>query len=275
MVTSTNDTAVVFVHGLHGHPEKTWRQFQTLVDHETVSAMYPWWTSCDEFFYSYNSDDQIDPNTIKLSAFVSRVFPVPMWDLIGAGRTLPRRRYERLMLVGHSEGGVLVRSVVLHQVQKYNRLGREDLARALESDPILKANLRLFAPATWGALVSGWKGVLLRSPILGDSLEPLLSSSPGYQQLTAQSPMLQDIRMRTVECARRYPAITAFRAQNLFGTQDRLVCFGALATDPPAEYEQGCTHTSICKPTVSYLRPLAFVRHDEFNLPCSGRAAAV
>ena len=47
---SPTATAVIFVHGFWGCPEKTWIQFQTLMDREQQSV--PWWVSYDAFFYS-------------------------------------------------------------------------------------------------------------------------------------------------------------------------------------------------------------------------------
>jgi hypothetical protein len=133
-------------------------------------------------------------------------------------------------------------------------------------DKILQANLRFFAPACWGSLMSGYKGLLLRTPILSDLVEPLLHTSAAYKQLSATSPLLEDLRTRTVSLATKYPELRAFRAKNLFGGRDAVVSAEALATDPPAEYDPDHNHVSICKPTLRYLRPLTFVRDDEYSV---------
>jgi hypothetical protein len=50
---------VIFVHGFFGCPEKTWIEFQTLVD--SVTTTMPWWADYDAFFYAYNSRTQLGP----------------------------------------------------------------------------------------------------------------------------------------------------------------------------------------------------------------------
>jgi len=252
--------AAVFVHGFYGHPEKTWLQFQTLMDTVGSSDILSWWATYDAYFYSYDSTRQIGPNTADLLDFIHAVFPVPNWSNIRAdGIEELARRYDSLVLIGHSEGAVMIRSAILRHIQAS---AQERSARLPRKD-MLDAHLRLFAPALWGALITGWKGVLLRSPILGDLLESCLYYSPAYQQLTRNSPFLNEVRQRTIELAKKHPGIRALRAKNVFGAVDTCVCMEALETDPPAVYEPECTHASICKPRGDYLMPLAFVRHED------------
>lgn len=255
--------AAIFVHGFYGHSEQTWFQFQTIIDSASSSGILSWWTTCDAYFYSYDSKRQFGPNASQLLGFIENVFPNPNWDALGAaGVEYLARRYKTLILIGHSEGAVLVRSAILRHVQANS----QPPGHSIPENPILDAHLRLFAPAIWGSLVSGWKGILLRSPILGDLLEPYLHSVPAYQQLKHDSPLLTEIRRRTVELAKDLPSVRALRARNVFGANDDCVCMEALETDPPAVYEQGRTHIDICKPNDEYLMPLSFVRHDETDI---------
>ena len=253
--------AAIFVHGFSGHPEKTWLQFQTLMDSAgKKSGILSWWATCDAYFYSYDSSRQIGPNTADLLDFIGAVFPSPNWGKTGAnGIGELVRRYDSLVLVGHSEGAVMVRSAILRHIQA-NGQQRNAASR---HGTILDAHLRLFAPAIWGALISGWKGVLLRSLVLGDLVESCLHYSPAYQQLAHESQFLREIRERTVSLAKAHPDIRALRARNVFGAGDTCVCMEALETDPPAVYEPNRTHASICKPSNEYLMPLSFVRHDD------------
>ena len=62
-------TAIIFVHGFWGCPEKTWVQFQTLID--SVQQTMPWWATYDAFFYAYRDQEQISPNAASLLEFVS------------------------------------------------------------------------------------------------------------------------------------------------------------------------------------------------------------
>jgi hypothetical protein len=256
----------IFVHGFSGCPEKTWVQFQTLID--SVTTTMPWWGDYDAFFYGYNSRNQIGPNAASLLEFICNVYPSPRWKELGADSGLAPRKYAQLILVGHSEGGVLIRASILRRAQALGASGsvpdKQAVGIDIDKDKILRANVRLFAPAFWGLLMSGYKGLLLRTPILSDLVEPLLHTSAAYKQLSAASPILSELRNRTITLAERYPDLRAFRARNLFGKRETVVSSEALATDPPAEYEEGHNHVSICKPTRRYLRPLTFVRDDEY-----------
>ena len=118
----------------------------------------------------------------------------------------------------------------------------------LKADKLLQANLCLFAPALFGALVCGWKGVILRSPVLGDLVECYPSKSPAYKQLQASSPILKEIRDETVDFANKFPEVAALRARNLFGTQDTEVSIWSLTTDLGCECEPYQKPRPICLP---------------------------
>ena len=259
---SLASTAVVFVHGFWGCPEKTWIQFQTLMD--TVQHSVPWWRESDAYFYAYDSERQFGPNAASLLDFICSVFPAPEWRRLGAANDLVARKYKTLVLTGHSEGGVLVRYAVLRRVQELE--GRHLEYKEIEADPVLRANLRLFSPAYWGALLSGYPGILLRIPGLGSLIEMRLRKSAAYKQLESSSPLLAEIRSRTVAKAKEYQGLGALRARNLFPEDDEIVTAEALETDLPAEFEAGQNHSSICKPKPKYLKPLSFVRRDDYDV---------
>jgi hypothetical protein len=221
------------------------------------TGTFPWWRECDMFFYGYDSvSAQIWPNASDLLCFISHVFPLPTWERVG-GTSKERRSYKHLVLVGHSEGAVLIRAAVLERIQSH------DSSESACIDPLLSACLCLFAPALYGALVTGWKGAVLKVPFLGDLVESCLNRSPAYQQLRADSTILDGIRRDTEHLAERFPTVPALRARNLCARDDEFAAIGNLMTDYPTEYESGHTHTSVCKPSRSYLRPLAFVKHYE------------
>jgi pimeloyl-ACP methyl ester carboxylesterase len=249
-------TAIVFVHGFWGHSEKTWLQFQTLPDRLNDS----WWRACDLIFYSYDSaGTQIWPNVSSLGTFLRGVFPSPDWRRLGASASGPARRYSNLVLVGHSEGAVLVRGAVLERARLYSVGSSATVQEGMRDDGLLHADLCLFAPALFGALICGWKGVLLKSPVLGGLVECCLNKSPAYKQLQSDSTVLQQIRAETEDLARRFPDLTALRARNLFGRRDTVASICPLPTDIRSEYEAGKDHGSVCKPSTDYLRPLTFV----------------
>jgi pimeloyl-ACP methyl ester carboxylesterase len=253
------NTAIVFVHGFWGHSEKTWWQFQTLPDRLND----PWWHSCDLIFYSYDSTGaQIWPNISALGKFLHNVFPAPAWKHLGSSIPGPGRTYRNIVLVGHSEGAVLVRGAVLERSRLHLQPPPRPQsvgAKKMQDDRLLHADLCLFAPALFGALICGWKGVLLKSPVLGSLVEAYLNKSPAYKQLQSDSPVLRQIRSETEDLARDFPELTAFRARNYFGNNDSVASICSLPTDLQSEYETGKNHVSVCKPSMSYLRPLTFI----------------
>jgi len=250
------NTAIVFVHGFWGHSEKTWWQFQTLPDRLND----PWWHGCDLIFYSYDSaGTQIWPNVSLLGTFLHDVFPTPDWNRLGSSTPGQARNYRNLVLVGHSEGAVLVRGAVMERARLHSSDSEATLHKRLQDDLFFRADLCLFAPAMFGALISGWKGVLRKLPLFGGLVECCLNRSPAYQQLRSDSPVLEQIREQTEDLARRFPELTAFRARNLFSTGDSVASICPLTTDLQCEYEAGKDHVSVCKPSTSYLRPLTFI----------------
>jgi hypothetical protein len=250
--------AVIFVHGFGGHSEKTWLQFQTLPDRLGDS----WWRDSDLFFYSYDSTcAQLWPNIELFRSFLSGVFPQPRWSDLGYRGVARQPTYQNVIIVGHSEGAVIARGALLEVARQHaDSFSAEALEDRLNKDKILKAGVCCFAPALFGALISGWKGVLLRSRVLGGLIQPLLGGLAAYQQLQADQPVLKQIREETKDRAEQYPSLAAFRAHNLFAAKDDIVNICRLPTDFICEYELSKTHTSICKPSTNYIRPVTFIR---------------
>lgn len=105
------DTAVIFVHGFKGNPTTTWEKFQSMID--SHGARFPEWNHADVFFFTYlDTIDSIDDSADGLRGFVDTVFPStskPLATLLGF-----QREYRKLVLVGHSEGAVVIRAAVAY-----------------------------------------------------------------------------------------------------------------------------------------------------------------
>jgi pimeloyl-ACP methyl ester carboxylesterase len=256
-------TQIVFVHGFMGCSEKTWLQFQTLPDRLSD----PWWHDCDLFFYSYDSTGtQLWPNIASLESFLKDAFPKPEWESLGLQTAGPRKEYRNIILVGHSEGAVLIRGAILQRARSYAAGSKAGLAKRIQQDKLLQAGVCLFAPALFGSLICGWMGVLLKSPVLGDLVECYLNKAPAYKQLNENSPILQQIREETIHWATTFPDLNAFKARSLFAVKDSVASIASLSTDFPSEFDPGQTHASICKPSTMYLRPLTFVRDTKYAI---------
>src|SRR5262249_47938159 len=121
-----------------------------------------------------------------------------------------KSKYDRVILVGHSTGAVLIRRVVLQEIEANE-----------PAMPILNASLRLFAPAHFGAIVAGPIGIVLHAPVtsLLDAL--FLRWRPLYHNLI-NPVVIATIRQTTEElCATRTER--ALSACSLFGDDEEIV----------------------------------------------------
>jgi len=152
------DRAIVFVHGFSGSATSTWTDFLTLVDDKMTSR---WWETADLFFFHYWWDSmfkRIPRNTNTLMRFIEYLFPKPPQELFEAAEMSlrPQFEYKHLTLVAHSEGGLLVRKIILdvadahHRLDKYLRDRMITQMKEPDAEGIEVAELRLFAPALGG-----------------------------------------------------------------------------------------------------------------------------
>lgn len=286
----SKDTAVVFVHGFDGDPVTTWRDFQTLIDRKEFAAFYE---NCDLYFYTYSNVGTLVPhNAQQCLTFIRRIFPEPQIELFGCDDidrvlvsggaiseairgSLPGR-YRNLILVGHSIGGLLLRGAMWEafrnsydpsMVVPGQSLPNKELDQSiLETDPVLGADLCLFAPAHLGISASGWLGWLVRllsaiSPVGPALVNALGLVMPAAASLQGQDALLSDIRRYTEEHSEKFPNVPALRARVLWGAGEWLVEAWQYKWDKPVEFEREVGHTSVCKPTLRYRRPLEFVRY--------------
>ena len=149
---SSTDIAVIFIHGFGGHPEKTWRNFQELVD--SFAGSFPLWRRCDLYFFKYDSiGAHIKDSSRKLKGFLDKVFPCPPRDIFEIrpedqlsfvkrddGLPIALRsgdfRYRELILCAHSEGGVVVRYTVLDIIKEFEDELEQQVAHAAEVPPL-------------------------------------------------------------------------------------------------------------------------------------------
>src|SRR2546429_2755203 len=273
LFTEKPEVAVVFVHGFLGDPRKTWYNFQGLVDE--LQASYHVWGRSDLFFYSYPSRGQIKPLAEQFREFLDQTSPRhgrnqqfypppqrPQGYALPSGRmmTVPTKQsspYKLLILVGHSTGAVIIREAILQEITP---LTAEQINNATGNNAfIINALLRFFAPAHRGAMCSGLIGALLHLSVSEWLLALMLYSNPLFVSLQKGSPVLEDIKKETEELQDKFPNISALKAISLFGAKDSIVYIGKYKADVDCPTEPNQTHTSICKPSKDYFRPLEFV----------------
>ena len=276
--SETAKRAVVFVHGFGGDAAGTWSHFQQFVD--DLDKFREQFATVDLYFIQYQAVwESINSSVDRLGKFISNVvfdpespqFQVPLGPLqpgiepptrddaepTGDGKTNddgrngvllarpPGHRYDSLVIAAHSEGGVVVRQLIL----------REYEAKAYS--PLWDAKLALFAPALFGYEPSGLLGTMMNFPGLGRVIDACLRSSPAYRdlQLNSKAQLLAKLQSNTEPLQ---DVAAGFVASLLWGRRDRILQDGHYKKDP-IEYKEDLGHVAICKPTVDYDDPISII----------------
>jgi pimeloyl-ACP methyl ester carboxylesterase len=257
------DRAAIFVHGFGGKPTSTWVDFHRLADE--YCPEYPWWSTSDMFFYSYESlGTPIRHNAELLGDFVGRVWLDEWRDNFSIHS---RRHYEDMILVGHSEGAVIIRRLILdryeaikqavkaaHPTMEDNTL-KTRMLEALGSDSLLTSHLRLFAPACRGTNFSSWVGFMTS---LSHFLAAIASSSLVRNELRPDSPVLESLKTGTEKAHSDFPELSSLFTRPLFGVPDQIVISDSYAGEMLL-WDVGYDHFAVCKPNYTHKRPLEFV----------------
>ncbi len=149
----------------------------------------------------------------EIYKFVINVFPKP--EVIGRAHAYRGEsfEYEQLTLVGHSEGGLLLRRVIVRAAEldaAIDTFMEESLHKQATKpapDGILKAKMRLFAPALGGDMQSGILGVLTSLPVISHAL----SASAAKKGMDQGSPSVTEARKRSDNYA-KYLRFECFEA---------------------------------------------------------------
>jgi len=257
--------AVVFVHGFGGDSCGTWSHFQMLVDE--LEEFRTWFSTSDLFFFQYKSVwERIDSSVDRALKFLDAMVPKPeeeeflvvlnpilsdeALELVRLSALPASRVYEEVILVGHSEGGVVIRKAILDA----------DSDKRRDRSFLLGAGIALFAPALFGYKPSGLLGTLANFPGIGKVVDAFLSATPAYQDLNDLDGLLRPIQEETERLAdaKAYPACAA---RILWSRQDHVVKPGkdGKYRNDTRDYLDGQSHTSICKPNLNYTDPISLI----------------
>jgi pimeloyl-ACP methyl ester carboxylesterase len=256
-------TAVIFVHGFGGNPTSTWTNFQGLVDE--YSGKFPYWTNSDLFFFAYDSlHTPIRRNAALLGDFVEVAW-YSKW--MGAGSPDISEKYQDLILVGHSEGGVVIRRLILDRYEavrvKIKSANpdadasslRTAMKPALASDFILASHLRLFAPACRGTNFSSLAGFLTS---LSHVVSALTASFLVRNELLKDSPVLMSLQAGTESAHEEFGQVRSLYTRPIFGIPDQIV-YSESYKEEELLWDEGYDHFGVCKPNYVHIRPLEFV----------------
>lgn len=266
------DTAVVFVHGFIGDPIGTWGEFHRLVDDVKYAKHFD---TADLFFYQYPSTRLTVPVAAeKFVAFLGRVFPTPPASLLElhpeTSKLLGKLKvpdcprpllgsYQKLVLVGHSLGGVLIRQMVWATLKgKYNKTLSPPAPATLK-----KASVVLFAPAQGGFRLDAELKEAFAA--MGLSLIRVwwaARRAPVYNDLIRPEPILSAIQKGTIALdTGAFKSANCLRADTVWGEKEvvvHLVDYEDLDT-PLSPYPAGIDHVTVCKPTPGFDVPLTKV----------------
>ena len=260
LLCSEADKAAIFVHGFGGSSTGTWPYFSVIVDWPEFAEA---WSRTDIFLYDYRSAsyDLLD-HAFLFKKFLLTAFPRPDWEKLSPAPYRDGREYRNLTLVGHSTGAIVIRKALWlirdelvneDEINEYSHIG---------TSPFFNSRLRLFAPALLGTQFSGWKGLLLKVPYVETLFRAFAYKSRVLQTLEVNRKPLEILQRQTEEKANKYLGLTGFRAHVLFGQYEEVVAKEAYTTDYLDEPIAGATHTSICKPTKNFLKPMEFVSYE-------------
>ena len=238
--------AVVFVHGFGGDPCTTWGDFPLLI--KTNES----WRTTDVFFYGYahaSRASSIDNNSHDFLKFLKQIYPVcPLKDDRVGERI---RNYEELVLVGHSEGAVVIREAMILELER----------NSLAVTPIAKARVSLFAPAVFGSSIVSWMGAFATLGFFRTLKHFLTALSPAATEMDSRA-FTEGLHRLIMYHAEKTPDATALQAHILFGRDEQIVVRMWLPIDCYHDPEPNKDHFSVCKPDFRYTRPIAFVDGD-------------
>ncbi len=239
---------VVFLHGFNGGTLSSWGDLPYCGDTSD------WLRHSDMLFIGYDSlREHITATSSRIRTRLADFYPYRYPATTACREHDPEgKRYEELILVGHSLGGLVLRCAIAELGSQLNSLN-------VAPEPVLSAKLRLFSPAISGFKPAGLIGALSQMPRVDKLIHIALAASPSYQDLQPQSNTIAYTRKCTQQAANKYPGIAAFKPGIVWANPEYVVEPVAYTTDPPPHTIDGQSHTTICKPRKGYLDPLTFL----------------
>lgn len=224
-----------FVHGFGGDNVKTWLNFPALMLDDPRHARD------DLVFLGYESRSQAAKASGGLLFQRSNEFlshPDRFKDSIGRPRS-PNFSYEKIVFVGHSLGGAVIRYMVLEAIVRN--------CRWLDQTALI-----FFAPATAGARAEriASLAVGINSGMFLPYLHLIFRLTwPVLDDLAIGSHFLTDISQRTQRAIQEGHRV-AQSLETFFGTRENIVDLANtdLPFDRPYSYLEGYSHGDVCKP---------------------------
>ena len=238
--TSAPSAAMIFVHGYSGESKITWSDFASLLPLRTTFASF------DIFFYDYDGiQSELDSSVLIFQRFLIAVAEDQKLVSGSIDFTRPRGAYGRIVVVGHSLGGVLARWAVGNCAVKLKKPWAQNIS------------LVLYAPAHCGARV------VELAMAAYEGLAPLKAIAKGAE---FKSPLIEQLRKGSQELE-KLRALTKTAIQNncrwviprlIVTAEKEHIVFNEefLPDDPTRDPISGTFHDTVCKPRLTFLDPL-------------------
>jgi pimeloyl-ACP methyl ester carboxylesterase len=234
---------VLFVHGFSGRATETWANFHILLPKVLANR------DCDLLFYEYDGKySTISKSAIQLRDFLLALGADPAW----ANPFLPksykpaRREYQKVIMVAHSMGAVVVRRALLE-------LHNIHVADSSKAAWLKTVSLVLFAPAHMGARAAELAKELMSSFDMGGAIASIVKYRvPAIRELDPESKTLRLLKEDTLAALKSSPHNAHLVAKTVvWAVNDRVVENDRFCADPTGVAAHGFGHIDVCKPRLS------------------------
>jgi hypothetical protein len=239
--------AIIFIHGFNGGPDDTFSEFEILFRTSSGFKGY------DIYFYGY--DSLFQPAEVSAVEFRDFIKQIQKNSLSLFNSSLPsdddaRTPYKKVLIVAHSLGAVVSRLALLSAFKKKFKW-------------VDNCSLLLFAPAHKGTSLT------LTSIIMGEAMPGLLKIVslvakffvPTIKELQGNSIVIEELEKETKNLIKKGVRTFTIAKGVVWASRERIVRCVTFGEDPEAERIPKTNHSSVCKPSLKFLRPLEILRN--------------
>lgn len=239
---------LVFVHGFNGTAVGSWNNFSSFL------CQYGKLGQTDMVFYGYNSLERgrgaggfSSDFLTFLKEEIEKRSNRSRLDQKVRERRLEQRNYEKITIVAHSLGAIVVRKALLG-------------AKADNVTWLSKIQMMLFAPAHLGAkiekLIFGILDIVMVTRILGGITK---HNWPVLSDLERESDLLKKLETMSLYYLNKGEGDFTKARMVVHSYKDGIVTNDRFCEDPQQIDIKNSTHKSVCKPTDNYDQPVNYL----------------